>query len=108
MDHCSTETLQPTNQFKMADRLTKSSLGVAQHFSVLVFPLRKFRNFILRKKARVYLLTEIKKALKNLASLQKQLNHVRCSCSGGAKIAFVLDTLIIQTFWIHLITFGTQ
>ncbi len=56
MDHCGTETLQPTSQFKMADRLTQSPLSVAQHCSVLVFPLQKCWDFILRNKAFVYLL----------------------------------------------------
>ncbi len=59
MDHCGTGTLQPTSQGKMADRLTKSPLGVAQHRPVLVFPLLKFLcskfcNLILRNKALVY------------------------------------------------------
>ncbi len=49
MNYCGTENLQPTSQFKMADRLTELPLGVAQHCSVLVFPLQIFyaENFVI-------------------------------------------------------------
>ncbi len=71
MDHCGTETLQPTSQFKMADRLTQSLLGVAQHCSALGFPLQKFRNFILRNKALVYLLKN------KYVALHRRMNESR-------------------------------
>ncbi len=55
MDHCGTETLQLASQFKMADRVTQSPFGVAQYYSVFLFPLQKllcwkFRYFLLRNK----------------------------------------------------------
>ncbi len=44
MEHCGSGTPQPANKFKMADRRMKYQettlpLDVAQHWSVLVFPL---------------------------------------------------------------------
>ncbi len=66
MYHCGTETLLTANQFKMTDRLIKLKeaqlpLDVAQHCSVLVFPLheflwRKLHNVIKQNKALGYLL----------------------------------------------------
>ncbi len=48
MEYCHTETPHPTNQFKQADRWiklqeTQLPLDVAQHCSILVFPLQKFQ-----------------------------------------------------------------
>ncbi len=40
MDQYGKETPQPTRQFKVADRLTQSPLGVTQQCFVLVFPLQ--------------------------------------------------------------------
>ncbi len=39
MNHCGTEALQPTGQFKKADRLTQLPFGVTHRCSVLVFSL---------------------------------------------------------------------
>ncbi len=58
MDHYGTEAPQPTSRFNMTDRLTQSSLSVAQHCSDLVLNLSKFRNFILQNIALAYFLTE--------------------------------------------------
>ncbi len=39
MDHYGTETPQPTSRFNMTDRLTQSSLSVAQHCSDFIYIL---------------------------------------------------------------------
>ncbi len=86
MDHCGTETLQPASQFKMADRLARLPLDVAQHCSVSVLPLQKFLcEIVLRNKALVYLLNN--KHRLNLAVLKK------------GKIQFTAALSIITCFY---------
>ncbi len=81
MDHFGTDTLQPTSQFKMADRLTQPPLGVAQHCSVLVFPLQKFLCWKFRNKALVYNTLQYPKMqrLRNshLLSFQEKVTNIK-------------------------------
>ncbi len=77
MDHCGTETLQPTIQFKIADQLTKLPFGVAQHCSVLVLALQ---NFFYAENVVVILVYEMKLLFTSLLlcenKFEQSTNHL--------------------------------
>ncbi len=115
MEHCGSGTPQPANEFKMADwrmklQETQLPLDVAQHCSVLVFPLQKFlcwkfHDFLFRNKAFVCF-TYFKKNCSNITqscanrkkSLMKTSRLIWCTNPFGILPSYITNDFFSEIY----------